>query len=58
MMIELESSFWNRTGKQNDKSARGHETAPDQSFLFVKEVSCPDTLVLYDLSALEVARKM
>ena len=31
---------------------------PDQSFPFMKEVSCPDTLVLYDLSALEVARKM
>ena len=27
MMIELEPSFWNRTGRQNDKSARGHETA-------------------------------
>ena len=27
MMIELEPSFWNRTGKRNDKSARGHETA-------------------------------
>ena len=26
MMIELEPSFWNRTGRQNDKSARGHET--------------------------------
>ena len=28
MMIELEPSFWNGTGRQNDKSARGHETAP------------------------------
>ena len=28
MMIELEPSFRNRTGRQNDKSARGHETAP------------------------------
>ena len=27
MMIELEPSFWNRTGKRNDKSAKGHETA-------------------------------
>ena len=26
-MIELEPSFWNRTGRRNDKSARGHETA-------------------------------
>ena len=26
-MIELEQSFQNRTGRQNDKSARGHETA-------------------------------
>ena len=25
-MIELEPSFWNRTGRRNDKSARGHET--------------------------------
>ena len=27
MMIELEPSFYNRTGRRNDKLARGHETA-------------------------------
>ena len=27
MIIELEPSFWNRTGRRNDNSARGHETA-------------------------------
>ena len=27
MMIELEPSFWNITGRRNDKSARGHEMA-------------------------------
>ena len=26
MMIELEKSFKDRTGRWNDKSARGHET--------------------------------
>ena len=26
-MIELEPSFWNRTGRRNDKWAKGHETA-------------------------------
>ena len=29
MMIELEQSFYNRTGRQNDKSDRGHETPTD-----------------------------
>ena len=33
MMIELEPSFWNRTGRRNDKSARGHETAQKFDFL-------------------------
>ena len=28
MMIGLELSFQNRTGRRSDKSARGHETAP------------------------------
>ena len=28
MMIELEPSFWNRAGRRNNKSARGHETDP------------------------------
>ena len=28
MMIELEPSFWNRSGRRNDQSARGHETDP------------------------------
>ena len=27
MMIELEQSFYNRAGRRNDKSARGHEMA-------------------------------
>ena len=27
MMIEIEPLFKNRTGRRNDKSARGHETA-------------------------------
>ena len=27
MMIELEQSLYNGTGRQNDKSDRGHETA-------------------------------
>ena len=27
IMIELEPSFWNRTGRRNDKWARGHEMA-------------------------------
>jgi hypothetical protein len=30
MVIELEPSFLNRTGRRNDKSARGHETAQYQ----------------------------
>ena len=29
MMIELEQSFYNGTGRRNDKSGRGHETAHD-----------------------------
>ena len=31
MMIELEPSFWNRTGRRNDNWAREHETALDQN---------------------------
>ena len=27
MITELELSLYNRTGRRNDKSARGHETA-------------------------------
>ena len=27
MLIELEPFFWNRTGRRNDNSARGHEMA-------------------------------
>ena len=27
VIIELEPFFWNRTGRRNDNSARGHETA-------------------------------
>ena len=33
MMIELEPSFWNRTGRRNDKSARGHEMALGLTYL-------------------------
>ena len=40
MMIELEPPLQNRTGRQNDKSARGHETAPRMK-------ACYSELVLY-----------
>ena len=29
--FQLRSSFWNRTGRSNDQSARGDETAPSSS---------------------------
>ena len=51
MMIELEPSFWNRTRKQNDKSARGHETA-HRPFSVV-----PELFSILQLETLNVAVK-
>ena len=43
MMIDLEQSLWNRTGRRNDKSARGHETAQGLTRKFIDSV---DTFLL------------
>ena len=37
MTIELEQSFQNRTGRRNNKSGRGHETAQDEDILVLQQ---------------------
>ena len=44
MMIELEQSFQNRTGRRNDKLASGHETAHYKSWLLCFQPTFAQTI--------------